>query len=574
MQVISVSRANCKNCYRCVRHCPVKAVKISGGQAEVVEDLCVFCGRCVIECPQNAKKVKSELEIVKEFIKSKERVIASIAPSYPAAFDVKSPYEMYAMLKSLGFCGAEETAVGAELVSSEFRKVAETSDVYPVITTACPVVKNLVEKYHPALMKNLAPLVSPMVAHARFLKKRFGKDVKVVFIGPCVAKKAEARDCSVSGDVDAVLTFQELKEWLSEENKASTLVDVYAKESTLEPFEARNYPLPGGLLKTSHIKGDFLSEEVLVADGIEECKELLDAVEKGKVNARILEMMACSGGCLGGPMMPRENSLYERRAKLLYFIRENRRVENTKVGDYLFENDLGRTFERKVPSVAEPTEEEIKKILYKIGKTSPEKELNCGACGYSSCREKAAAVFRGMAEVDMCIPYMRSRAESLANLIIDNTPNAVILVDKDLKVREINRAGERMLGVAKEEVLGRPLSDFMDDRDVAWVLVNKSSLSSKKENYPRDFMTVLESILYIEDAQLALVIMQDISEQERQRKELERVREETVKKAQEVINKQMRVAQEIAGLLGETTAESKVLLLRLIELVKSGGKEP
>lgn len=573
MQVISVSRANCKNCYRCVRHCPVKAVKISGGQAEVVEDLCVFCGRCVIECPQNAKKVKSELEIVKEFIKSKKRVIASIAPSYPAAFDVKSPYEIFAMLKNLGFCGAEETAVGAELVSSEFRKVAETSDVYPVITTACPVVKNLVEKYHPALIKNLAPLVSPMVAHARSLKKRFGKDVKVVFIGPCVAKKAEARDCSVSGDVDAVFTFQELKEWLSEENKASELENVYVDEGTIEPFEARNYPLPGGLLKTSLIKGDFLSEEVLVADGIEECKEMLDAVEKGKVNARILEMMACSGGCLGGPMMPRENSLYERRARLLSFIRENRRVENTKVGDYLFEIDLGRTFERKVPNIAEPTEEDIKKILYKIGKTSHEKELNCGACGYSSCREKAAAVFRGMAEVDMCIPYMRSMAESLAHLIIDNTPNAVILVDKDLKVREINRAGERMLGVEKEEVLGRPLSDFMDDRDVAWVLVNKSSLSSKKENYPRDFITVLESILYIEDAQLALVIMQDISEQERQRKELKRVREETVKKAQEVINKQMRVAQEIAGLLGETTAESKVLLLRLIELVKSGGKE-
>ncbi|SHM93201.1 PAS domain S-box-containing protein [Caldanaerovirga acetigignens] len=573
MQVISVSKANCKNCYRCVRHCPVKAVKISGGQAEIVEDLCVFCGRCVIECPQNAKKVKSELEIVKEFIKSKKRVIASIAPSYPAAFDVKSPYEMYAMLKNLGFYRAEETAVGAELVSREFRKLAENSDVYPIITTACPVVKNLVEKYYPVLIKNLAPQVSPMVAHARSLKKRFGKDVKVVFIGPCVAKKAEARDYSVSGDVDAVLTFQELKEWLSEGNKASQLESISIGEGLIEPFEARNYPLPGGLLKTSLIKGDFLSEEVLVADGIKECKELLDAVEKGKVNAKILEMMACSGGCLGGPMMPQESSLYERRAKLLYFIRENLRVDNKKVRDFLFEIDLGRTFERKVPNILEPTEEDIKKILYKIGKTSPEKELNCGACGYSSCREKAAAVFRGMAEVDMCIPYMRSRAESLANLIIDNTPNAVILVDKDLKVREINRAGEKMLGVEKEEVLGRPLSDFMDDRDVAWVLANKSSLSSKKENYPRDFTTVFESILYIEDSQLALIIMQDISEQERQRKELERVREETVKKAQEVINKQMRVAQEIAGLLGETTAESKVLLLRLIELVKSGGKE-
>ncbi|HHW58332.1 MAG TPA: PAS domain S-box protein [Clostridia bacterium] len=574
MNVISVSKANCKNCYRCVRYCPVKAIKVVDGQAEVVDSLCIYCGRCVIECPQNAKKVRNDLHAVKEFINAGEKVIASIAPSYPAVFDVASPEEMFSILKALGFYGAEETAVGAEMVSIEYQHLIKKGHKGPIITTACPVVKNLVEKYYPGLIRNLAPVVSPMVAHARSLKQRYGLDIKVVFIGPCIAKKAEALDRSVLGDVDAVLTFQELTDWIDE--KASTVagVDFGERENVLEPFIARGYPLPGGLLKTSSMEGDFLSREVVVVDGIENCMELLDALEMGNVSGRIFEMMACRGGCINGPSMPSDSSLYERRERLLSFIENNQHqqgYENIKA--YAAGIDLRRSFELKVIKAPMPTESQIKEILALIGKTTPEKELNCGACGYPTCRKKAEAVYQGMAEPDMCIPYMRSKAESLANLIIDHTPNGIILVDSNLNIKEINRAAEKIFGVKKEHVQGKPLSLLLDDRDFAWVLANKTDMQDKKVNYPQKFLTVLQTICYIEEEHLLLTIIQDITEQEKQRMEMERVREETIEKAQEVINKQMRVAQEIAEVLGETTAESKMLLLKLIELVKSRGEE-
>ncbi|MCG0276257.1 MAG: PAS domain S-box protein [Thermosediminibacteraceae bacterium] len=572
MDVISVSRANCKNCYRCVRHCPVKAIKITGGQAEVVESRCLYCGRCVTECPQKAKKVRNDLEAVKGFIQAGKRVIASIAPSYPAAFDVDSPGEMFDILKSLGFSGAEETAVGAELVSMEYRRMIKEGQGHPIITTACPVVKNLVEKYHPGLIGYLAPVVSPMVAHARSLKQRYGRDIKVVFIGPCIAKKAEAQDKSVSGEVDAVLTFGELIEWI-EKKSDEILGKSENPEGSREPFIARNYPLPGGLMKTSSIDEDLLSREFVVVDGIEDCLELLTALEKGKVSGKLFEMLACRGGCIAGPSMPPGKSLYERRQRLLAFIDNNRRqVDLKKIEADAIGIDLGRSFEPKIFKAPTPSEAQIREILSSIGKTTPEEELNCGACGYPSCRKKAEAVYQGMAELDMCIPYMRSRAESLANLIIDHTPNAILLVDGNLNVMEMNRAAEKMLGVKKEQVQGRPISTVMDDRDFAWVLANKNNLQEKKVNYPRNSLITLLTLCYIGVENLVLAIIQDITEQEKQKYELARVREETLEKAQEVINKQMRVAQEIAGLLGETTAESKMLLLRLMELVKGGGE--
>jgi PAS domain S-box-containing protein len=574
LDVISVSKANCKNCYRCVRHCPVKAIKVVGGQAEVVDSLCIYCGRCVIECPQNAKKIRNDLHAVKEFINAGEKVVASIAPSYPAVFDVTSPQEMFSILKALGFYGAEETAVGAEMVSMEYQHLIKKGQKGPIITTACPVVKNLVEKYYPGLIRNLAPVVSPMVAHARSLKQRYGLDIKVVFIGPCIAKKAEALDRSVLGNVDAVLTFQELADWIDEKASAVAGVDFGERENVLEPFIARSYPLPGGLLKTSSMEDDLLSREVVVVDGMEDCMELLDALERGSVSGRLFEMMACRGGCINGPSMPCDSSLYERRERLLSFIENNQQQQGYEdIKASAAGIDLRRSFEPKAFKAPRPTESEIREILASIGKTTPEKELNCGACGYPSCRKKAEAVYRGMAEPDMCIPYMRSRAESLANLIIDHTPNGIILVDSNLNIKEINRAAEKMFGVEKEQVQGKPLSTVIDDRDFAWVLANKTNLQDKKVNYPRNFLTTLQTICYIEEEDLVLAIIQDITEQEKQRMELERVREETLEKAQEVINRQMCVAQEIAGLLGETTAESKMLLLKLIELVKGREEE-
>lgn len=574
MNIISVSQANCKNCYRCVRYCPVKAIKIIGDQAEVVDKLCLYCGRCVAECPQRAKRVRDDLDKVKELIRRGERVVASIAPSYPAVFDVSSPSDMFSLLRGLGFYGAEETAVGAEAVSMEYRRLIEGGDLGPIITTACPVVKNLVEKYYPGLISNLAPAVSPMVAHGRLLKERYGQDARVVFIGPCIAKKGEAQDQSVCGDVDAVLTFQELSDWIEGANYEDAGRKNEQADGVVQPIRARCYPLPGGLLKTCGIDGDMLSKKVVVIDGIDNCMECLEAMEHGRVSGQLFEMMACRGGCIGGPSIASSSSLYERRQRLVKFIGDNRQQHRIEMrGLEVGGINLSRSFELKAFKAPKPGCQEIKEILDSIGKTTPEKELNCGACGYPSCRKKAEAVYRGMAEPDMCIPYMRSRAESLANLIIDYTPNGIILVDSNMNIREMNRSAEKMFNADKERVKGKALSSVIDDGDFAWVLANKTSLKGKKVRYPQYSLITLQTICYIPEQELVLAIIQDITEQEKQRNELERVREETLEKAQEVIDRQMRVAQEIAGLLGETTAESKMLLLRLMELVKNRGEE-
>jgi PAS domain S-box-containing protein len=572
MGVMSISQANCKNCYKCVRSCPVKAIKIKAGQAEVVEERCVLCGICLIQCPQDAKVIRDDLVKVKQLLDSKHTVAASIAPSYPAAFDVDSPQQFFGLLKRLGFDRVEETSVGAEVLSREYARMQQNGSNGPIITTACPVVKNLIEKYHPKLLNNLAPLVSPMIAHARMLKQRYGEDTKVVFIGPCIAKKDEAEDVCVCGDVDAVLTFEELKAWV--EVAGIDIKDVEElQQDGLYPDVARNYPLPGGLLKTANIRDDMLSIDVLVVDGINQCIDLLGAIERGEINARFVEALACEGGCIAGPVMSSEEPVFKRRQQLLKFTAKNRRQRSTKRNDCLMEVDLTRGFTAKVFRASKPGEKTVREILRAIGKTSPEKELNCGACGYPSCRDKAVAVYQGMAELDMCIPYMRTKAESLANLIIDSTPNGVILVDGELKIQELNRAAEKIFGVSREQVKGKPLRTIMDDVDFVSVLKSHRDIVGKKVHYPQYSLTTLQTICYIEEHDLVMAIIIDITKQEKQEKELQKVREETLNKAQEVINKQMRVAQEIAGLLGETTAESKVLLSKLMDLVKNGGEK-
>lgn len=569
MKIIDTSKAKCKNCYRCVRHCPVKAIKIKDGQAEVVEERCILCGICLLQCPQNAKKIRNDLDRVKKLVSSNEKVVASIAPSYPVSFDVESPEQMFRILRNLGFDAVEETAVGAEIVSKQLTKLRQDEYQKPIITTACPVVKNLIEKYHPKLLNLMPPVVSPMIAHGRLIKKRYGQSTKVVFIGPCVAKKAEAEDTSVKGDIDAVLTFEELKNWINE--KGVSIQDKTESSSdTLFPNHARTYPLPGGLLKTSRIKNDILLKDILVVDGIKNCLDVLNSLEKGEIQTGFIEILACNGGCIAGPVIGPHDSVYKRRQRLLEFIEKNKKnYSNKNITDGL-EIDLSRSFEPKVFKAEKPGHKTVKQILKSIGKMTPEQELNCGACGYSSCREKAEAVYQGMAELDMCIPYMRSKAESLANIIIDSTPNGIILVDNKLNVQEINKSAEKLFKIKKGEVKNKPLRTIIDDTDFASVLKTHIPIFGKKVSYPMYSLTTTQTICYIKEHDLILGIIIDITKQEQQEKEFQKVREETLEKAQEVINKQMRVAQEIAGLLGETTAESKMLLLKLMNLVKKG----
>ncbi len=565
MRIISTIKASCRDCYKCVRHCPVKAIKVTGGHAEVIEDRCIADGRCVTICPQNAKKVLEDKGKVKGFICKKEKIAISLAPSFVALEEFTDASQFISALHTMGFTYVAETAEGAEIVAKEHLRLI--SKDAPLITSCCPAIVNLIEIYYPHLLPYLAPVVSPMVAHGRILKQRYGSEIKVVFVGPCIAKKGEYLREEYRGDIDAVLTFEELLEIMEEQGD-----DYFTQKTGVfdgEGIWARAFPTPGGLAKTAELSTDLLAKESITIDGLEECIEFLDKFKDVKDSLRLVELLACRGGCLMGPGIKSELSLYARRERLLRYS-QNGPVEKAHKRVPQYNLDLTTKYTKRARDLLfSPSEEEIQKILAKTGKFKPEDELNCGACGYNSCREKAKAVMEGMAEIDMCIPYMRAKAESRANLICGMTPNAIFVVDSELRILEVNPAAERKFLCQQEQVVGKPLEVVINPGNFEEALRTKS-LVTGEVSYPTYGIVTWQAVFYVEQEDVLIGIFADITMENEQREKLALMKGETLTKAQEVIDKQMRVAQEIAGLLGETTAETKVLLTKLIKLIKNG----
>jgi iron only hydrogenase large subunit-like protein len=568
MGLIETIKASCRDCYKCIRHCPVKAIRVNDNHAEVVAERCIADGRCTIICPQSAKKVESAVATVKAYLQSEAKVVASLAPSFVAAFEWK-PGQLVAALKKLGFQFVAETAEGAELVAEAHLRLMEAGDK-PVITSCCPAIVNLIEIYYPDLIPYLAPVLSPMAAHAAILKSRYGDDCKVVFIGPCIAKKGEAK--SVAG-VDAVLTFKELNELLNENAVAPAALKPLACDGP-GATGAHAFPSPGGLARTAALSTDLLAKDIISIDGLEESIAFLDSFAAVKANYSLIELLACRGGCISGPGMANEMGLYQRRERLLSYAQQKRQESNSGNDSVAqFTPELARIYSARIPQEVEPTESAIKGILAQTGKYRPEDELNCGSCGYNSCREKAAAVAKGLAEVGMCIPYMRAKAESQAGLIFEMSPNAIFVVDKDLVILEANPAAKQKFLLCPEPVSGIKLETLIDPEYFREARDTKKIVNGEVA-YPTYNLVAWQAIVYLEKEEILIGIFSDITKEREQSEKLDRMTEETLEKAQEVINKQMRVAQEIAGLLGETTAETKVSLTKLMRLIQNeAGKD-
>lgn len=563
--VVSTNPGLCRDCYRCVRVCPVKAVRVADGQAQIIPALCLACANCIRVCPQGAKVVRDDRPLVREALAQGRRVVASVAPSAPAYFDMTSFAQIETALRTLGFAAAGETAFGAEMVGLAHRELVTREPARrPVIASSCPVVVNLIERYYPDLIPHLAPIVSPMIAHGRYLKQVYGQDTFVVFIGPCVAKKGEIAEPAVIGAVDAALTFDELAEWLAENQ--ITLPPAEPPEPLPERVNARLFPVEGGLVGTARMDTDILSAHTLAASGIGTCEDVLEGIRSGRVEAALVELMACGGGCINGPSLMDQKSVTLSRQRVLNYAM---RRQPQPLPDRAQWPDLSRTYHDY--SVPMPTfsEEQIAEVLRRVDKWGPEDELDCGACGYDSCRDKAVAVLRGMAEATMCIPYMRARAESLTHVVMDATPNAVMVIDHNLNIQSFSTSAERILGRRRASAIGHSLrevlpsvDDFVHVRDTREPILNRVV-------HLRDDLIVEETIVPVRGENLMVAILRDVTERERQRKELERIRAETLARSQEVIKQQMRVAHEIAGLLGETTAETKVLLTQLARLIEA-----
>lgn len=569
MSVINFSKANCKNCYKCVRECPVKAVKVKDEQAEIVEELCIGCGRCLKVCPKNAKEIKSELETVKYYIKEGYKVIASVAPSFAAAFQFREAGQFVNALKKLGFKYVEQTSVAADIVSKEYSKFYNKDDGKNYITTSCPAANYLIQKYHPKLISDMIPVASPMICHGRMIRKKYGHEhVKVVFIGPCLAKKMEALE---GEDIDAVLTFDELLKWFN--NEKINLDELESKEFDAKNSKCSIYPINGGVVNTidKDLKKD-IAKNIFTVDGTQNCMEVLSFLEKGEIKNTWIEMNLCDNGCINGPAMPENvGSVYTRKNKIEKYVLQCEKNDKSSIEESVNLNseDTSQEFHNLSYQFVIPSEEEIKEILSSIGKNKKEDELNCGACGYNTCREKAVAVYNGMAEKNMCLPYMRQRAETLSNLIFDVTPNIIFILNRDLEIVGFNPASESLFNIKKQSIIKKPISVLTDDEDFINVKNTKQNIISKKIFLKGYNKVMLETVLYIKRHNSILVIMSDISNDEKKEKQLQKLKLNTLDMAQEVIDKQMMVAQEIASLLGETTAETKVILTKLKKIVQN-----
>ncbi len=553
-ECLTLKKSNCKNCYKCIRHCPVKSIRFSANQAHVIGNECILCGQCFVVCPQNAKQIVDETEKVKVLIQSGAPVYASVAPSFIANYNGVGINGIRTALKKLGFADAEETALGATEVKTEYEKMLADGTKDVLISSCCHSVNLLIQKYFPSLLPYLADVMSPMQAHCSDIKKRVPQ-AKTVFIGPCVAKKDEA--LHYEGIVDAVLTFEELTEWLKAEK-----IELEADPDKTEKSRARFFPTTGGILKTMKTREpDYV---YMAIDGTENCIAALKEIERGNVHKCFIEMSACSGGCVGGPVMEK----YHRSPVIDY----------RSVSDYAGEKDfdvvqpdsleLRKRFEPIELRNVTPSEDEIKAILKKMGKNRPEDELNCGSCGYDTCREKAIAIYHGKAEISMCLPYLKEKAESFSDCIVSNTPNALIVVNEALEVQQINPAARKILNVRyASDILGDQIVRILDPKPFLDVLESKRDIRNRKTYLAEYDKFVEQTVIYDTNYHMLLCIMRDITEQETEREKREKLRNQTVETADNVVDKQMRIVQEIASLLGETAAETKIALTKLKESI-------
>ena len=546
MECLTLKKSNCKNCYKCIRHCPVKSIRFSGNQAFIIGNECIMCGQCFVVCPQDAKQIVDETEKVKVLLQSGDPVVVSLAPSFVANYDGVGIEAMRDAIKKLGFYDVEETAIGATIVKREYEHLVREEGRDVIITSCCHSVNLLIQKHFPKLLPYLADVVSPMQAHCLDIKRRI-PNAKTVFVGPCVAKKDEAQH--YEGIVDAVLTFDELTAWLEREG--------IAPEQRMDSevhSRARFFPTTGGILKTMAL--DNPDYAYMAIDGT----DIID----GNVGKCFIEMSACVGSCIGGPVMEKFHRAPVRdyAAVSRYAGQEDFEVEQPD------STGLHKEFEIITQRLTDPTETEITETLRQMGKIKPTDELNCGSCGYDTCREKAIAILHGKAEISMCLPYLKDKAENFSDTIARNTPNGLIVLNEKLEVQQINRAAQRILNLrSASDILGDSVVRVLDPSDFQSAAKTLRGVHGKREYLAEYEKYVEKTVVYDREYHLILCILRDVTEEENQRQKKEDISRQTVEIADKVVDKQMRIVQEIASLLGETAAETKIALTKLKESI-------
>ena len=557
---IFTEKRECQDCYKCVRNCPVKAIKVEGGYASVVPELCIFCGRCVEVCPNGAKKVRDDLTYAGQLLTLKKAVFVSLAPSYVTEFPGLEPARLIGALKKLGFAGVSETALGAQQVSAQAAALLRQNPTRVLASSACPTVVAYLQRHRAGGGEMISGLLSPLLTHCKMLRQHFGADIGIVFIGPCIAKKLEAAQHPEL--LDVVLTFEDLRRWLAQEQITPEIM-VEAPEDHFVPersAEGAWYLVDGGMIAGMKSTCAVNDCSLMAFSGLSAIKKALDGIEAMKPdNGLFLELLACEGGCVNGPKVLRRDATVLKRHRVLRSVTPS-----------------GVAFPR-APLVATPTDFtvapvvtarypdlQIREALRNVGKFSAEDELNCGGCGYDSCREFGIALLGQKAERAMCVTYMRQLAFKKANALIQKMPSAVVIVNEALRVLEFNAAfvslfaPEKMAGVNRAvSIEGIALAEVMP-----FATLFHNVLKTGQDILDRDLRfqnRILHATIFsIEKHCLVGGILQDITEPAVQK-------EQVIRRAREVIQKQLATTQQIAYLLGENAAESEITLNSIIE---------
>jgi len=569
----------CLDCYKCIRMCPMKAIKVVKGQAHIMHDRCICCGRCVTNCPTQAKRYRSDVETVKLLLEENKKVVVSLAPSFVSDLPGWKSETIIAALKKLGFAAVSETALGADFLSAQIARELSSKDNLKnggkprlMISSACPAIVAYIKLYKPELAPFVSSHASPLLTHARFLHSRYGKETAVVFIGPCFAKKREAD--LYENDIDAAITFQELDEWLKKEGiTPESVASSVTPDCAFEPRRSAKgafFPLENGevtafsayISKAASNAGQNV--DTISTSGIRAVKRLLAGFSPESIDKPLfLELLACSGGCINGPGMS---------TSLPGIIRHNRLRNYAESADDTLDDStlaLSPSIEAIYPLNALPTtvysEQEISQALQLVGKSNLADRHNCGSCGYDTCRELAVALLNGWAEKSMCASYMRKLASQTANGIMKSTPSGAVIVDKDLQIIDCNEPFARIMGEETEKLY----ADIpgLEGADLSKIAPFASHFKSVIEpNGPDQVQCDVREgkkifhikVFAIEKGETAAGIVDDITEP--------RVRiDKTVERAQEVIKKNAAVTQQIAFLLGENAAESEAILNSIIE---------
>lgn len=552
----------CQDCYKCLRNCPAKAIRVEKGRATVIPERCVACGVCVSVCPNNAKRVRDDLPQVRELLASGRKVYAALAPSWVSDFPGVAPEKMVQALRELGFAGVSETALGAQMVSQKLALELPGQEGNLFISSACPAAVSYIRKYLPDLAERITEVFSPVMAHCQLLRAAYGPEIGVVFFSPCIAKKTESD--AFPGDLNAALTFDDLRNWFKEARIFPERVYPQG-DCAFVPQKAVDgalYPVEGGMLRTVKSRG-LEGVRCLTVSGLRELDRALRGLRDEDLKEKVfLEVLACSGGCINGPCMRDD------RPGLLNVLASHDADAVLHRDHGLPVTGPGVAVEGSIPASPLPgpefSEEELRAALLKVGKTGPDDELNCGGCGYDRCREFARALLDGRAEPCMCLSFLRKQAQKKANALLRCIPSGVVVADANLHIIECNRVfadivGEeaQILWDANPGMEGANLKKMLPFADL--LAENLRTGQDQHRESLRAFEKILEvRVFTIDPGQVAGMLLMDITDPGQRR-------EQIATRARQVIKKNLETVQSIAAELGENMAETEILLRSLAQ---------